>query len=318
MAAIGVLRLLAALVAQDDRHGFLCRFKRSPGSNLHYGKTLSAILLLLALSACSHAPAAKRYELEGRVVAVDPGNRQLTIAHQDIPGLMKGMTMPFTVSKSNEGIFQAIAPGDSIHATLVLSDHAELQDITFTRIEAKDGEATSPLHTPQPGDEVPDFTLVNQSGKTIHFHQLRGKPLLLTFIYTRCPFPEYCMRMSNNFGAVMQQLQKDPKAFSQAQLLSISIDPENDKPAVLRSYGERYAGRVDPNFAHWEFASGSPQQVRQAADFFGLAYDQKDGQIVHGLRTVLIGKDGKVVKVYSGGDWKPDEVAADFVAATGG
>ncbi len=165
---------------------------------------------------------------------------------------------------------------------------------------------------------MPDFTLVNQNGKTIRLHQFLGKPLLLTFIYTRCPFPDYCVRMSNNFGQVMQQLQKDPKTFNEAQLLSISIDPENDKPAVLRSYGERYVGHVDPHFAHWEFASGSPEQVRQAADFFGLSYNQKDGQIVHGLRTVLIGKNGRVVKVYSGNDWKPDDVAADFVAAAGG
>jgi protein SCO1 len=282
-----------------------------------YGRGLSVLVLLLSLTACSNAPAPKRYPLEGRVVAVDPAARQLTIAHEDIPGLMKGMTMPFTVSKSSNWIFQSIAPGDHIRATLVLSDHAELQDISFTRLSDKETDGTSALHIPQPGDEVPDFTLVNQSGKTIHLHQFRGKPLLLTFIYTRCPFPDYCIRMSNNFGQVMQQLQKDPKAFNEAQLLSISIDPENDKPAVLRSYGEHYVGRVDPIFSHWEFASGSPEQVRQAADFFGLAYNQKDGQIVHGLRTVLISKDGKVAKIYSGNDWKPDAVAADFVAAAG-
>ena len=192
-----------------------------------------------------------------------------------------------------------------------------MQDVSFTQTSEKESDGTSARAYPQPGDEVPDFTLVNQNGKTIHLHQFRGKPLLLTFIYTRCPFPDYCVRMSNNFGQVMQQLQKDPRVFNEAQLLSISIDPENDKPAVLRSYGEHYVGRVDPNFAHWEFASGSPEQVRQAAAFFGLAYTQKDGQIVHGLRTVLIDKDGKVAKVYSGNDWKPDDVAADFVAAAG-
>jgi protein SCO1/2 len=282
-----------------------------------YGRGLSVLILLLSLTACSNAPAAKHYELEGCVVAVDLAARQLTVAHEDVPGLMKSMTMPFTVSKANNWVFQTIAPGDHIHATLVLSDHAELQDISFTRLSDKESAATSTLRIPQPGDEVPDFTLVNQSGRTIHFHQFRGKPLLLTFIYTRCPFPEYCIRMSNNFGQVMQQLQKDPKAFGEAQLLSISIDPENDKPAVLRSYGEHYVGVVDPSFAHWEFASGSPEQVRQATDFFGLTYNQKDGQIVHGLRTVLIGKDGKVAKVYSGNDWKPGDVAADFVAASG-
>src|ERR1039458_4015222 len=86
--------------------------------HLVYGNSLLALLLMLPLTFCSKAPAAKRYELEGRVVAVDPSNRQLTIAHQDIPGLMKGMTMPFTVGKSGNWIFQAIAPGDHIHATL--------------------------------------------------------------------------------------------------------------------------------------------------------------------------------------------------------
>ncbi len=270
---------------------------------------LIALLLVTTFTACSHKPAAKRYELQGRVVAVDSGARQLTIAHKDIPGLMEGMTMPFTVSDEDAWVFKAIAPGDQVHATLVLGDHAELQDITFTKGNNTESDGTSALRIPQPGDEVPDFTLVNQSGKTIQFQQFRGKPLLLTFIYTRCPFPDYCPRLSNNFAQVMQQLQKDPKAFGEAQLLSISIDPEHDKPATLRSYGERYVGRVDPRFAHWEFASGSPEQVRQVADFFGLAYNQKDGQIVHGLVTVLIGKDGKVDKVYSGNDWKPDEVA---------
>ena len=278
---------------------------------------LLILLLVLGLQSCSHQPVAKRYELQGRVVAVDSGTHQLTIAHQDIPGLMEGMTMPFTVSDKDTWVFKSIAPGDQVHATLVLSDHAELQDLTFTKGNAQ-SDGTSALRIPQPGDEVPDFALVNQNGKAIHFQQFRGKPLLLTFIYTRCPFPDYCPRLSNNFAQIMQQLQKDPRTFGQAQLLSISIDPENDKPAALRSYGERYVGRIDPRFAHWEFASGSPEQVRKAADYFGLAYNQKDGQIVHGLVTVLIGKDGKVAKVYSGNDWKPDQVAADFMAASGG
>ena len=281
------------------------------------GRRLLLPLVLIIFTACSRQPRAKRYELQGRVVAVDSGAHQLTIAHQDIPGLMKGMTMPFTVSNKDTWVFKNITPGDQVHATLVLGDRAELQDITFTKHSDTESDGTSALHIPQPGEEVPDFTLVNQNGKAIHFHQFRGKPLLLTFIYTRCPFLDYCPRLSNNFAQVMQQLQKDPKAFGEAQLLSISIDPENDKPAVLRNYGERYVGRADPKFAHWEFASGSPEQVRKAADFFGLAYNQKDGQIVHGLVTVLIGKDGKIAKVYSGNDWKPDAVAADFIAASG-
>ena len=279
---------------------------------------LASLLLSLFFTACAHKPAGKRYPLDGRVVAVDPAQHQLTVAHHDIPGLMKGMTMPFLVGSNDAWVFQAIAPGDQVHATLVIGDHAELQDITFTKVSDSAVDGTTRLHVLEPGQQVPDFTLLNQNGDKIHLNQFRGKPLLLTFIYTHCPFPDYCLRMSNNFGKVLEQLQQSPKAFDQSQLLSISIDPENDTPSVLRSYGERYVGRIDPKFKHWQFASGSPEQVRKAADFFGLSYNSNDGQIVHGLQTVLIGSDGKVVKVYSGNDWKPEEVAAEIVAATAG
>ncbi len=279
-------------------------------------RTIVSIVLLL-FAACSRPPAAKRYELQGRVVAVDPASHTLTIAHQDVPGLMKGMTMPFTVGRGGDWVFRAIAPGDQIQATLVLSDHAELQDISFTKSSAGAGDGASPLHVPQSGDPVPNFALVNQNGHSIHLQQFQGKPLLLTFIYTRCPFPDYCLRMSSNFSQIMQQLQKQPELSDKTQLLSISIDPREDTPAVLRSYGTRYVGQTDPNFRRWQFATGSPEQVRQAADFFGLVYNQKDGQIVHSLSTVLIGKDGKVLKVYSGNSWRPEDVAADFAAAAG-
>lgn len=223
--------------------------------------------------------------------------------------------MPFLVADSDRWVFRAIAPGDQIHATLVLGDHAELQNITFTKADNIDS-SSSKLRIPQAGDAVPDFRLVDQEGKTIRLSQYRGKPLLLTFIYTSCPFPEYCPRMSSNFHEVLQRLRRNSETFDNAQLLSISIDPENDKPATLRSYGERYVGDIDPRFSHWQFASGTPEEVRRAADFFGLAYNSKDGQIVHGLRTVLIDKNGKVAKVYSGSDWKPDEVAADLSSAS--
>ncbi len=276
---------------------------------------LAGFLFLTLAVGCSHKPAGKRYELQGRVVAVDTAAHEVTVAHQDVPGLMKGMTMPFQVGERDQWIFNNIAPGDQIHATLVLSDHAELDDVSFTKASPSSGDGTSQMHLPEPGDEVPDLTLVNQTGRKIRLEQFRGKPLLLTFIYTQCPFPDYCLRMSSNFSQVLKQLQKHPQIFQQAQLLSISIDPEHDTPTVLHAYGETYVGRVDPAFAHWQFASGSAEQVRAAANFFGLAYNRKDGQIVHGLRTVLIGKDGKVVKVYSGNDWKPVDVAADFAAA---
>ena len=270
---------------------------------------------LLTWVSCNKKPAGKRYELQGRVVAVDSGTREITVAHQDIPGLMPGMTMPFLVARNQDWIFGKIGPGDHIHATLVMTDRAELQDISFTKGSDTASDGTSNLRIPEPGDDVPDFALVNQSGRTIHLDQFRGKPLLLTFIYTRCPVPDFCLLMSNNFSEVLKQLEKSPEAFEKAQLLSISIDPDYDKPSVLHSYGKRYVGDVDPDFQHWQFASGSSEEVRKAADFVGLSYSQKQGQIVHTLQTVLIGSDGKIVKVYTGNQWKPAEVAADYAAS---
>lgn len=223
--------------------------------------------------------------------------------------------MPFQVSNKDAWVFQRIKPGDNVHATLVLTDKAVLEDISFTAQSDTEGDGTSNLRIPQVGDTVPDFELVNQDGKTIHLSQMRGKPLLLTFIYTRCPLPNYCLLMSHNFAEVLRDLLKHPNEFAETQLLSISIDPEFDKPEVLRKYGASFAGQADPHFEHWQFASGSTEQVRQVADWFGLAYKQHAGQIVHSLRTVLIGKDGSIVRVYSGNDWQPSEVAADFADA---
>src|ERR1017187_5007141 len=271
---------------------------------------------LLSISiGCAKKPAGKVYELQGRVMAVDSGSRELTIAHEDIAGLMPGMTMPFQVAAGQDWIFGKIGPGDHIHATLVMTDHAELQDISFTKASDTGSDGTSNLRVPESGDDVPDFALVNQSGKTINLDQFRGKPLLLMVIYTRCPLPDYCPLMSNNFSAILKQLQKSPAIFEKTQLLSISIEPEFDQPRVLRSYGERYVGTVDPDFQHWQFASGSPEQVRKVADFFGLSYNLKEGQIVHRLQTVLIGADGKVAKVYPGNQWRPADVAVDYEGA---
>ena len=279
--------------------------------------TTCACAALLMAVACAKKPQGKRYELEGRVMAVDSGSKTLTVAHEDIQGLMPGMTMPFPVGRGEEWVFGKIGPGDHIHATLVMTDHAELQDISFTKASQTAGDGTSNVRIPEPGDAVPNFVFVNQSGKTVRLSQFRGEPLLLTFIYTRCPVPDFCPRMSSNFAEVLKQLQANPAVLGNAQLMSISIDPQFDKPAILHEYGTRYAASIDPNFAHWQFVTGSPEEIRKVADFFGLSYNQKQGQIVHTLRTVLIGTDGDILKVYSGNDWKPGEVANDLAGAAG-
>jgi protein SCO1/2 len=121
--------------------------------------------------------------------------------------------------------------------------------------------------------------------------------------------------MSNNFAEIEKELQNHPELLEKTHLLSISFDPEYDTPKVLRSYGAAFTGKyIDETFAHWEFASGSADEVKGIAQYFGLRYykDSQSGadQVVHSLRTAVIGPDGKIVKMYRGNEWKPDEVLA--------
>lgn len=260
---------------------------------------------------CSRKPATpeRQYDLSGKIIAVDRNAHELTIQHEDIPGLMKGMTMPFRVN--DDWVFHAAQPGDNVTATLVIAgDSSRLENVVITK-----GSGPAPneagVRVPQIGDAVPDFTFVNQDGKRIRVSQFRGKAVLLTFIYTRCPLPDYCIRMSNNFNAVAKQLKQQPAIYDKTEQLSISFDPEYDKPKVLREYGENYAGEIDPNFTHWQFVTAAPAEIKRAADFFGLSYTPDGAQIVHSLRTVVIGPDGKIAHLFNGNDWK----TADAVQA---
>lgn len=276
------------------------------------------VTVLLSVSGCApkHSAAEKRYDLAGKIVAVEKDKKIVTVAHEDIKNLMPAMTMEFPVPAAWVYDVPNVV-GAHLTATLVvdglkmrledvvISQGSETSSAEDTRIEAK------------PGEEVPDYRLVNQDGKAIRIKDYRGKALLLTFIFTRCQMPDQCPLMSTNFATIDQELQKQPELRAKTHLLSVSFDPAYDTPKVLRSYGAAHTGKYsDENFAHWEFASGSADEVKGIAQFFGLRYtkDSETGQdqIVHSLRTALIGPDGKVVKAYRGNEWKPDEVLKDI------
>lgn len=273
---------------------------------------IAALVACLALAACGSRSEARRYELSGQVVSVDKQQRRVTVSHKEIPGFMPAMTMPFYLK--DEWALDVLAAGDTIQATLVVDrDRSWLEDIVITKGgEAK--EIESELE-PRPGAEVPDFALVNQDGKPIKLRDYRGKALALTFIYTRCPIQDYCPLMSSNFAQIDRLLRKDPALAGRAHLLSISIDPDYDKPEVLRRYGAEYLKESGGDFSHWEFASGAPEQIRAAADFFGLRYWAEGGQIIHSLRTAIIAPDGKLYKLYRDNQWKPEELLNDLKSA---
>ncbi len=277
-----------------------------------------ALSLIILGSGCKPRRSAneKRYDLKGKVVAVNKSERTATIAHEDIKGYMPAMTMPFKIK--NDADLEMLKPGDQVTGTLVVDDVESWVEITaIVEGPVTDSQNVDVPGEPKPGTDVPDFGLVNQDGKRVHLAQYRGQALALTFIYTRCPMPAQCTLMSNNFAAIDQELQKQPDIYAKTHLLTISFDPEYDSPKVLRSYGASHTGRyTDETFQHWEFAGGSADEVKGIAQYFGLRYfhDTESGQdqVIHSLRTVVIGPDGKLFKLYRGNEWKPAEIVGDL------
>ena len=261
-------------------------------------------------------PNEKRHDLKGKVVAVNKSERTATIAHEEIKGYMPAMTMPFKIKSDAD--LELLKPGDEITGTLVVDDLSSWVEITaIVEGPVTVSQTADVPGEPKPGTEVPDFGLVNQDGKRIHLAQYRGQALAMTFIYTRCPMPDQCTLMSNNFAVIDQELQKQSEVYAKTHLLTISFDTEYDSPKVMRSYGASHTGRyTDETFQHWEFATGSADEVKGVAQFFGLRYfhDTESGQdqVLHSLRTAVIGPDGKLVKLYRGNEWKPAEIVSDL------
>jgi protein SCO1/2 len=274
------------------------------------------IALFLATSACRRKPEvhAKYYQLKGTVISVDVGHEQIIVNHEAIPGFMEAMAMSYGVK--DDAALKQLKPGDRITARVVVtSDDVWLDNIVIVQKAAAN---TPPpeldQHIPQADDMVPDFTFVNQDGRRVHFRSYRGKAVLLTFIYTRCPFPNYCPLMTRNFEDINNQLAAHHALNTRTRLLSLSFDPGHDTPAVLKAYGQRYAGKNDAGFRHWQFASVPSAELKDVSRFFGFTYEEQGGQIVHSLSTALVGPDQKLFRWYSGNGWSPSEVLEDVKA----
>lgn len=262
---------------------------------------------------------AKRYSLKGTVVAVDKAKKKATVKHEEIPGYMDAMTMDFPVRE--DWVWEDLNPGADIFADLVVdADNYWLEKIAISA-------APNPNQPPLPvredvaqiGNRIPDFTLTNQDGKRINLKDYRGKALAITFIYSRCPLPTYCILMSKNFSDLAIQLNQNVELKDKIRLLSVSFDPNTDTPAKLKEYGQGYLGKdAKPDFTVWQLATGTDKEVKAVADFFGLRYevDPNDKtQFAHSLRTVVVAPDGKVRKVFSGNEWTTGELLKELQTA---
>lgn len=241
------------------------------------------------------------------IVLTAPEGRRVRIAHDEIPGYMAGMTMSFTLA---EGESAALAPGDRVRFTLRTDAPGNLaEDVTVTghgAVPAGDAPAPPPVSRLKPGDLLPAFALVDERARALTEADLRGHPTVVTFIFTRCPVPEFCPLVTGRFAELQRMLGRDRSLPRDTQLLSITLDPAFDTPPIL----EAYARAKGADAARWRFATGRPDDVLRVARAFSVYVERNGALLDHTLATALVDAEGRVVEIWRGNGWTTGEVAA--------
>lgn len=258
------------------------------------------------------------FSVKGVVKELQPAGRTVVIKHEKIGDYMPAMTMPFETRDTNE--LAGLKPGDEVSFRLLVTQKDSWVDqiakTGSTNITEPPAETFRRVRLVEPlnvGDAMPDYPFTNELGAAIHLSDFKGQALAFTFIYTRCPLPNFCPRMSENFSEAARKLAAMPDAPKNWHLLSISFDPGYDRPEVLKNYARRY----QPDTNHWDFATGALIDIDAITEQFGLMFPREGGGFIfnHNLRTVVVDARGKVQKVFTGNQWKADELVEEMVKA---
>ncbi len=258
------------------------------------------------------------FDVRGVVIAIKPREKSVEIKHEAVPGYMPAMTMPFDVKDTNE--LSGLEPGEPVTFRLLVTD-------TEGWIEHIRKLGPAPTNSPpttgpfrlvrevEPllvGDGLPEYQLTNQFSQVVRTSQFKGQALAITFLFTRCPYPNFCPRMANNFEEVQQKLLTLPGGPTNWHLLTVSFDPEFDLPEVLKAYAQFH--HYDP--AHWTFATGALIDVTALGEQFGLRFwHDENGSISHNLRTAVIDSSGRLQRLFNGNEWSGAELVAEMVKA---
>jgi protein SCO1/2 len=261
----------------------------------------------------------KMFQVKGVVVEVHADEKSVEIKHEDIPGYMRAMTMPFDVKDTNE--LAGLEPGDPVSFRLVVDEtYGWIDQIHKTGAKTNSPPTTGPFRLVRDveplseGDLLPEYHLTNQLGQAISTAQFKGQALVISFLFTRCPFPNFCPLTANNLEETQKKLLSKTNAPTNWHLLTISFDTEFDTPAVLRRYAEAH----DANPAHWSFATGALIDVTAIGEQFGLTFWREQAAVIsHNLRTVVIDPSGRVQKIFIGNEWQPDDLVAEVIKAAG-
>ena len=278
-------------------------------------RRLDGIAILTALTlavACSRTPEPRRYEVRGQILGVDPQKQEVLMKHEDIPGFMPAMTMFYKVQDPK--LLEGKQAGDLVTATLVVEEvNHYLSTLNTTGRAPLDAAEAGPAITDsdllKEGDLVSAYALVDQTGTPRPMESLRGHRVAQTFIYSRCPMPDFCPLMDKQFAQVQEEIKKTP-ALADVRLVSTTLDPEFDTPGVLAQHARKVG--ADPRT--WYFMTGDRDAVLAFAKRFGVITEPGEAAapVVHNLRTAIIDSQGRLAKTYSGSAWSPAELVADL------
>jgi protein SCO1 len=271
-----------------------------------------ALIVGVSVACAQREPEPREFEMRGQILALR-SETEVLVKHEDIKGFMPAMTMPYKVRDPE--LLRGMAAGDLVSGTLAVGD----TDAWLTRLE-KTGTAPLADDVPAPspaasvallglGDTPPDTTLTDENGRAVSFAMWKGSAIAVTFIYTRCPLPQYCPLMDRRFSEVQRAVKNDGTLSGRVHLLSVSFDPDADTPDVLRVHASKLG--ADP--ALWHFATAPRDVVDHFAAAFGVnVIREPDSTITHNLRTAVIDPAGRVVSVYDGTDWTAEQIVSDM------
>lgn len=285
---------------------------------MHLGRVVSmvaAVMSGLLASGCSR-PA--EYEIRGQILHVDAARQEITVKHDDIRGFMPAMTMPFKVREP--GDLEGRVAGELIRATLVVeASQGYLRGIEHTGVAPLSdappvGTRVEPL---APGEAVPGGRFVDQQHSPRTLGDWRGRALAVTFVYTRCPMPDFCPLIDRQFAAVRDAVAADDRLRGRVQLISVTIDPVFDTPAVLAAHARTLGATPDP----WSFLTGERRDVEHFAAQFGVSVTgdtSAPADLLHNLRTAVITPGGRLLRIFSGNEWRPDDLVGALREAYAG
>jgi len=262
------------------------------------------------------------FQVRGVVREIQEGGKVAVIRHEEIPGYMAAMTMPFDVKAPAE--MAEVKPGDQVSFRMTVTDTDGWIDQikVLERGVAEDAKPVVPevrvvreVEELAEGDLMPDYPFVTESRRSIRLSDFRGQALGFTFIYTRCPYPTFCPRQTRQFAEAMEQLAKAlPGPGKRWHLLSISFDPAYDTPAVLYRYAQQHG--YDPEW--WNLCTGEMIEIDAITEQFGMIFARDGAGFSHNVRTAVVTPDGHVQKIFVGNQWTTEEFVAEMVKAAGG